>query len=224
MAEITNYTTLIDAIKAIAEDDGIEFELFLPTAIGLAEERLFKELDLPDLEDTVTGSLTASTNTLAKPAGYLFPHYLNLTVSGRLVNLRRKTEDFIKDYWPMSSTLDVPKYYADKNTTQFILAPTPNSAYSYELKYSKKPTKLSASELTNFYTTYCSDALLYASMAEVAKFMKAWSQVDRWEGDFARARDAWNLQMFRKRRDDGEVPQNPDGGPNSLKHTIKSNS
>ena len=67
MASITNYSTLVDAVKDLAEDDGTEFSNFIPTAIQLAHFTLIRILDLPDAEKIVTGSLTYQSNILAKP-------------------------------------------------------------------------------------------------------------------------------------------------------------
>ena len=70
MAKITNYTTLVAAVQEVSENDGSEFLAYIPTAIGLAEELLFKELDLEDLETKATGSLSSNVSTLNKPSGY----------------------------------------------------------------------------------------------------------------------------------------------------------
>lgn len=223
MPVITDYNSLISNVQALAEDDGTEFALYVPTAIDLAEERIFKEMDLPDLEIKATGALSTITPLLAKPTGYVFPHYFNIVVSGLKKELKKRTEEFINDYWPNSTSTDVPKYYADSSQTNFVIAPTPSSTFSYEIKYSAKPAKLSVSNGTNYYTANCQDILYAAVMVEMAKFMKAWTQTNTWEQTYGGLRDDWNLEMMRKRRDDAEMPNNPQGGTNTLKQTSGSN-
>jgi hypothetical protein len=66
--------------------------------------------------------------------------------------------------------------------------------------------------------------LFNAVLAEMARFMKAWSQVANWETKYGALRDDWNVQMARKRRDDTETPNSPNAGPNTLKHTIQTTS
>jgi hypothetical protein len=224
MSSITSYTTLVEALQAAAEDDGAEFEAFLPTAIDLAEELLFKELELPDLEDKVTGTLTQDSNTLLKPTGYKFGNYLKIVVDGENVLLQKRRDDYIQDYWPDPTVTGVPKYYADSSSTEFILAPTPDSGYVYELKATIPPVKLSTSNQTNYFITECQDILFAACMLEMAKFMKAWSQIQVWQGAYSTARDSWNMNSGRTRRDDGSIPNTPDSGPNTLKHTAQSTS
>ena len=224
MATITSYNTLLSNVQAVVEDDGLEFADYIPTAIDLAEERLFKELDLPELEKKVTGILSINSPFISKPSDMEFKHFLSITVNNVKKFLKKRPEDYITDYWPNSTLTGEPKYYADISRTQILVAPTPDSGYAYEAKYTGKPTKLSVTNQTNYYTDYCTDILYAAVMAEMAKFMKAWSQIGAWENTYVVARDTWNIEMSRKRRDDLEVPRNPSGGPNSLKHTIDSTS
>lgn len=223
MAVITNYTTLVQAIMDLAEDDGAEFQLFIPTAIDLAEEILIKELDLPDLEIKATGTLTQFSPILPKPVGYRFANYMQIVVDSKKKILQKRREDYINDYWPDVSISEVPKYYSDTGAANFAFAPTPDQAYAYELKYTKAPDKLSTTNQTNYFINSCKDILLAACMIEMTTFMKAWSQIPVFEKQYAALRDDWNIQMARKRRDDGSVPNNPDG-PNTLKHTVKTNS
>ena len=221
---ITDYATLLQAVVDTVEDDGAEFAAYLPTALDMVEEFLFRDLELPDLETKLPGNLTAGSSTLAKPAGYKFANYLKIVVNGANVFLKKRRDDFIQDFWPDPTQTDVPKYYSDASATAFTLAPTPVQSWAYELKYSAKPPKLNATtNTTNYYTANCQDILFYAMMVEMAKFMKAWSQVPIWGQMYTTARDAWNVEAMRKRRDDGQTPNNMGNGPNDIKHTTKTN-
>ncbi len=220
---IVSYDTLLAAVQNTAEDDGLEFANYLPVAVDISEEFLFRDLELPDLETKLPGVLTASSPTLPKPAGYKFANYLKIIVNGKNIFLKKRRDDYIQDFWPDPTQTDVPKYYSDSSATTLTLAPTPIQAWNYELKFSAKPDKLSLTNQTNYYTTNCEDLLYYAVMVEMAKFMKAWPQVQIWSQIYGAARDAWNVEAMRKRRDDGQVPDNMDG-PDTLKHTLKTNS
>lgn len=219
MAVITDYNSLIAAVQAVAEDDGVEFAAYVPTAIDLAEEKLFKELDLPELETPFSGTLTTNSNTVTKPTGYKLGNYFRITVAGKNSLLRKRREDYIVDYWPDPTLTDVPKYYADLNATTFVLAPTPNNNYTYTIKYSLQPLKLTVSNTTNYFVQKCQPILYMAVLVEMARFMKAWSQIAVWQQELNKLTTDWNMNMARYRREDGEVPHNPDGGPNSLVHT-----
>lgn len=223
MSIITNYATLISAIQEVSENDGTEFLAYIPTAIALAEDLMFKELDLEDLEIKVTGNLTTGVSTLTKPTGYEFANYITITVSNNKKFLKKRLEDFIIDYWPNTSLTDVPSYYGDLSETQFRIAPTPNSTYPYEIKYVAKPTRLSASNPTNYYVTSCSDILFYATMIQMSIFMKDMEAQNNWTNFYVSARDSWNVSDKRTRRDNGSKPFNTDNGPNIVTQTMNSN-
>lgn len=218
---INTYNDLVLQIQQVTEDDGIELAAYIPTAVNLAEQRLFKELDLPDLEAPVTGTLTANNSSLTKPANYRINNYFQITVGGRKTLLKKRTDDFIQDYWPDETVTGIPKYYSDSSSTTFMLAPTPDLGYTYKLKCTVEPTQLAPLNQTNYFVTNCSDILYQAAMKEMAKFQKAWQQVPAWEQEYTNLRDMWNIEMMRKRRDNGETPMNPLGGTNSLKATVK---
>ena|ERR1035437_1394734 len=218
-AIITNYASLMQAIIDNFEDDGSEFALYLESAIDLAEERLFKELDLPDMEIKVGGTLIPSQVTLVKPTGYRYANYLKIIVAGENLFLKKRRDDFLQDYWPNPTLTDVPKYYSDASATVFDLAPTPAAAYVYEVKYTQQPMKLSLTNTTNYFVDRCKDSLFLACMSEMARFTKSWSQVQIWDGQYSMIKSAWNLNMARVRRDDGQLPHNASAGPNDLQHT-----
>lgn len=223
MAKIIDYATLVSAIQEVSENDGAEFLAYIPTAIALAEELMFKELDLEDLEIKVSGSLIQGSSFLAKPAGYEYANFLTVTVNSNKQFLKKRQEDFIIDYWPNSSILDTPKYYGDASETQFIIAPAPDITYPYEIKYVAKPEGVSASSTTNYYVTSCSDTLFYASMIQMSIFIKAPEQIKVWSSAYTTSRDSWNMSDKRTRRDNGSIPFNTDNGTNIVTQTAQSN-
>jgi hypothetical protein len=222
MPAITSYDTLIQAIKDKAEDDGVEFASYVPVAILNAEDRLFRDLDLPELQEDVNGTLTNGVYLLSKPSGYRFAEHLVVFRGTERRVLKKKKESFIQDYWSQPDNLKgTPKYYCDKNLSQFLIAPTPADDYTYVLKFSKEPQKLSTTNSTNYYIEKCQDILFAACMWEMSQFMKAWDQLPVYQQDYTALKDAWNIEAMRYRRDGETVPMSPSGG-NTIKHTVQS--
>lgn len=197
-----NYDSIVSAIKALAEDDSTEFENYIPTAIFLAEERLVKEVDLEGLSFIASVTASACTQLLAKPSGYRLGHNLYFQTSSSTKVLEKQTESFILDYWPNQNNTGVPKYYADRNSFQWWLAPTPASAYVFSTTYTKKPEKLTTNISTNFFTENAPDALYYATMSNMAEFMKDYGTRQVWESKYEMARDGLLNQARRERRDE----------------------
>jgi len=80
---------------------------------------------------------------------------------------------FLQDFTPNPATTGVPEYYGDWNDETFLLAPTPNDAFTMELHYFFRPDSITATEDG---TTWLGDnaelALLYGSLVEAYTFMK----------------------------------------------------
>ena len=172
MAKITNYTTLVENIKAAAEDDGQEFSDYIPTAIGLAEERLIKEIDLEyiDIEEE---AIIAGQRLVNNPTGYRLAFDIVLKNSSDVeVDLIRTTDGFIRDYWPNPLIQGVPKYYSNYNQSQILIAPTADDNYTIVYKFRKSPEPLSTTNPTNFFMEKLPDALFYACMIEMMTFSR----------------------------------------------------
>lgn len=215
MPSPTNYNELITAITTLCEDSSTEFAAYLPTAIGLAEDRLFRELDF-DFSSTVNLSTTISTNTLVKPSGHRITHNLYVTNGSVKQRLIKKTEDYIYDYWPNSSLTDVPKYYADKDDLTWVLAPTPNATYTITAEIIMKPTALSGTNLTNTILKYFPDVLLNASMSAMAEWMKDPELQSIYEQKLQSVLLSANNEGRRYRQDDNTKTNNPEVGRNTL--------
>lgn len=215
MSSPQTYDDLVTAIQNMAEDDSSEFLAFIPTAIGLAEDRLFRSLDF-DFSSTDSLATVNAQATLNKPSGHRWTHAMYITVSSEKRRLKKKTEDFIYSYWPNVSTTGVPKYYASQNDTVWLLAPTPNGVYTITCEYEKKPEALSDSEQTNVFTEYFPDALFYATMSVMCEFMKDPARKQEWENKYAEAINTANNEGRRERQDDDSNMHNPMGGRNVL--------
>jgi hypothetical protein len=215
MASPSTYSELVSAVIDMAEDDTTEFGSFLPTAIGLAEDRLFRNLDF-DFSNTTTVTTTNGNNEVTKPAGHRVTHNLYVTVAGEKIRLKKKTEDFIYSYWPNSSTTGTPKYYGDKDNSTWILAPTPDSTLTITCEIIKKPTALSGSNATNLFTDYFPDALFYATMSVMCEYMKDPERKAEWEQKYSDSVNTANNEGRRYRQDDDTNNNNLQGGRNTL--------
>jgi hypothetical protein len=98
------YSGLVSAIRALAEDDSTEFFNYIDVAIHLAQERLVKEIDVEGLHQTASASATTGVNTITKPSGYRLGFDLSYNTSSGRKFVTKKTDDFVKDYWPVAAS------------------------------------------------------------------------------------------------------------------------
>ena len=174
------YAELKQAVQDYTENDETTFVNNLPVFIRQAEERILKNVQLSLFKKNVSGGMSASNKYLACPSDYLSPFALSFVDSdGDHVFLDFKDVDFVQSFNPDATTTGNPRYYAVFDVDNFILGPTPNSAYSVELHYFYRPASLTAG--ADSATTWLSEnaemALLYGTLMEAYIFMKGEADV-----------------------------------------------
>ena len=140
-------TTLRTALKEYTENTETSFVNNLDLFIRLAEERILKNVQLNVFEKNVSGTMTASNQYLACPSDFLAPNALTITNSSEYTYLQFKEKEFIQTFTPNASTTGVPRFYAQFDVDNFIIAPTPDSGYTVDLSYFYRPTSLSQSTI-----------------------------------------------------------------------------
>ena len=100
-----------------------------------------------------------------------------------------KHVSFIRDFTPNSTTTGTPKYYALFDDDTFMLAPTPDQNYSFELHYKYRPASLTTTSGsdTTWLSSNAPDALLYGTLVEAATFLKNPQEVTQYEQRFIQA-------------------------------------
>ena len=213
---MANYTYLVSDIIAAAEDDSTEFYNYIPNMVNRAEERLTKDLDDYGLVTYTSVAVSASNNKVTLPSGTRIVKNVNITSDGSKINLLQRTDEFINDYWPVSASTSEPKYYARRNNTTILIAPTPASTVNGEIVHINKPTALTSANQTNYFSDYAYDLLFNASMIEAMLFMKNYSQVGTYQNVYNQILDLQRNQARRTRRDDMQSPFSPAGGDNTI--------
>jgi hypothetical protein len=220
MALISDYNTLVQALIDTTEDDGSEFAAYIPTAVALAEDRLIRDIDWPELDSDTTGFITTTSSGPLLPTDWEYIKFVQIKVGQQRKLLRRKSDDFLIDYWPDETQQDEPKYYSlNADTGRLKVAPNPDQTYEYLIRSVNKPPRLSTTNQTNIFMDKAPEVLFNACMCECARFLKMWQQVQIWEQIYQERAMGWMKQTQRQRRDDGDTPQNPEGGQNTALHT-----
>ena len=168
------YGELKQGIQDYTENDETTFVNNLPLFIRLAEERILKSVQLNLFQKNQFGTMTTGNQYLAAPSDFLAPFSLSIDVGGDAEFLLFKDLDFVQTYTPDPTTTGQPKYYAQFDVDNFILAPTPNANYTVDIHYLYRPTSITAGadSGTSWLSTNAEIALLYASLIEAYTFMK----------------------------------------------------
>ena len=92
------------------------------------------------------------------------------------VYLKQVDQSFIAEYAADPDNVNdrgIPKYYAHWDEDNWVVAPTPDAAYSLTMAYIKSPESITTSEgSTTDLSIYTPDLLLYGCLAETFKYLK----------------------------------------------------
>ena len=167
------FATLKTAIQDYTDNSETTFDNNLTRFIVNTEERILKECQLDVFRRNSQGSTTASTKFLSKPTDFLAPFSLSVVNDSSNEFLLYKHVTFLQDFTPNPATTGVPLYYGDWNDETFLLAPTPNDAFTMELHYFFRPASITVtSDGTSWLGDNAQLTMLYGSLVEAYTFMK----------------------------------------------------
>jgi len=199
------YAQLKTAIQDYTDNDETVFVNNLNNFIKAAEEKIFKSVDLDLFRKNVSSIVSINDKFLSLPTDYLSSFSLQITTAGNEEFLLHKDVNFLQEAYNGSAATGKPKYYAQFDISNFIVAPTPDAEYAVELHYYYRPTSLTAGADSG--TTWISEnapfALLYGSLTEAYTFMKG-------EPDVIQNYDKLYMQYMERLKDFGEARENTD--------------
>ena len=172
------YDGLKQAIQDYTENSETTFVNNLPIFIRAAEERILKNVQLNLFMRNRVGSMSIGNQYLGAPSDFLAPFSLSIYNSAAGSDAKEYLEfkdlSFIEAFHPDYTVRGKPRYYAQFDVGNFILAPTPDVAYDAEVQYLYRPASLTSGAGTD--TSWLSEnaelALLYGSLVEAYIFMK----------------------------------------------------
>ena len=168
------YDSLKQAIQDYTENSETTFVSNLPIFIRAAEERILKNVQLNLFMRNQIGAMTLGNQYLGAPSDFLSPFSLTLTDNGKKEFLEFKDLSFIEVFSPDATATGKPRYYAQFDVGNFILAPTPDKNYDVEVQYMFRPASLTsgAGTATSWLSENAELSLLYGSLVEAYIFMK----------------------------------------------------
>lgn len=169
------YAQLKQAVQDYTDNTETTFVNNIPLFIRAAEERILKNVQLQFFRKNATASVTSGNKYLACPTDFLAPYSLSYVDSnGDKQFLQLKDVNYIQEFNPDAADTAAPRYYAQFDIDNFILAPTPDDNYAVELHYFYRPASLTAGADSG--TTWLSEnadlVMLYGSLVEAYIFMK----------------------------------------------------
>jgi hypothetical protein len=206
MATTMTFTTLQQDVRRYLErgttyaSDPVVFEQ-IPRLINLAERRIARELKIQGFINVVSGTLQAGVAVYDKPDRWRDTVSINIG-TGVNSNTRKvlfsRVYEYLLSYWPDRTATAEPLFYSDYDYSHWLIAPTPDAAYPFEVLYYELPPLLDDAVQTNWLTEYAPQLLLYGALLEATPFLKNDERIPVWQNMYDRAASMLNGEDLAK--------------------------
>ena len=183
-AAVMTYDSLVENISSYLERTDTATLEKIPLFIMLAEQIIASEIKFLGNLTVNTAFMVAGNAIIPKPARWHKTVSMNILVDGKKQPVLLRKYEYLREYWPDATQTDVPVYYADYDYTHWLVSPTPNAAYSFEVLYYQRIQPLDSANQTNWFTEYAPQALLYGSLLQAMPFLKNDDRVAMWQTQY----------------------------------------
>ena len=178
------YDSLVADISSYLERTDTATLEKIPTFIMLAEQIIASEIKFLGNLTPMTSTMTANQPIIDKPARWRKTVSMNIIVAGKRQPVLLRKYEYLREYWPEAAQEEVPKFYCDYDYTHWMVAPTPDAAYNFEVLYYERIQPLDSSNQTNWFTIYAPQALLYGSLLQAMPFLKNDERTPVWQAQY----------------------------------------
>ena len=203
-AVVMTYDSLVNNIQVYIERNDPTTVAYIPTFIMLAEQTIAAEIKFLGNLTVANSTMVAGNAVIEKPARWHKTVSMNITdTSGERQPILLRTYEYLREYWPNSSSTGLPAYYADYDYTHWLVAPTPANNSTYEVLYYERVQPLDSTNQTNWFTVYAPQALLYGSLLQAMPYLKNDERIPMWQAQYTAIMNslkAENLQRIGDRQ------------------------
>jgi hypothetical protein len=211
LTEVRNYTEVSSNVLT---------DTIIQNFIRNVELDVAGKVDYDDLRKYSTSSFTSGNRAVSLPADCMIMRSVQVINGSTRTFLEKRDTSFISEY-NGSGTTGLPKYWANWDDFNIIVAPTPDSAYTIQINFIIDAPQFTASNNT-FLSTYQESMLLHGVLAEAFRYLKGPMDMYKlYQSKYDEEVQNFALQQMGRRRraeyDDG-VPriQIPSPSPNTL--------
>ena len=173
--------TTYDELKSSLADwlNRSDLTSVIPDFIRLAEAQMERQLRTRQMIVRATASFAAGAEYGTVPDDFLEAKAVKLDTNP-VTSLTFQTIDALDQLSNTTYLSSGKPLYFTVVGNQFRLLPIPDGAYTAELVYYSKLTKLSASVATNWLLTQAPDVYLYGSLLQAAPYLQDDARISVW--------------------------------------------
>lgn len=199
------YASLKEDLRRYLErGNAADSEVFaqVPNIIELAQRDIATKLKLLGFLTNAISTMTTGSPVLDKPDRWRETASFNFGVGAspleRRTLLLPRSYEYCNAYWPNRELLDEPRFYADYDYGHWLVVPTPNANYPFEVNYWQLPPLLSDANQTNWTTDYAPNALLNGALWQTELFLKNEERAGVWKPVYDEAMQALDGQDLQR--------------------------
>jgi hypothetical protein len=166
------YDNLITTVLQYLERSDAATTEQIPTFITLCEFEIAQQIKTLGQQQVIQSTMTIANPVIAKPARWRKTTSINITVSGVIQPVFLRKYEYLRTYASSSTTQSTPLYYADYDYEHWLVAPTPDLAYAFEVLYYERLQPLASDNQTNWLTQNAPNAMLYGTLLQAMPFLK----------------------------------------------------
>jgi hypothetical protein len=193
-AAVMTYDSLVNDISTYLERTDTATLEKIPQFIMLAEQIIAADIKFLGNLNVVQSNMVANEDVLDKPARWRKTVSMNITVDGKRQPVLLRDYEYLREYWPDPTQTDTPLYYSDYDYTHWLVAPTPDTNYTFEVLYYQRVPPLSSANQANWFTEYAPQAMLYGSLLQAMPFLKNDERVQLWQAMYQQAIEMLKLE------------------------------
>lgn len=205
------FSSLEQDIKDYVErgsDSDTAFLRQLPRIINNAERSLADKMKIQGYRFPMTGACEAENQYVAKPSGWRNTVTFSIgtdTDNATFKVLRPRSYEYLRIVSPDPTSFDQPSWYTDYDFNNWVLFPTPDQAYPFEVIVYKLPDLLSDANQTNYLTQLTPNLLLFECLTNTEPFLRNDPRMSLWKEMRDDEMKGINLQEIRKMVDRGQT-------------------
>ena len=165
------YASFLTQVRDYTEvDSNVLTDAIIQNFIRSVELDVAGKVDYDDLRKYSTSSFTSGNRAVSLPADCMIIRSVQVINGSDRTFLEKRDTSFISEYNGSGAT-GLPRYWANWDDFNIIVAPTPDSAYTVQINYIIDPPQFTSTNNT-FLSTYQESMLLHGVLAEAFRFLK----------------------------------------------------
>jgi len=165
------YASFLTQVRDYTEvDSNVLTDAIIQNFIRSVELDIAGKVDYDDLRKYSTSTFTSGNRYVSLPADCMIMRSVQVINGSDRTFLEKRDTSFISEYNGSGAT-GLPRYWANWDDFNIIVAPTPDSAYTVQINYIIDPPQFTSTNNT-FLSIYQESMLLHGVLAEAFRFLK----------------------------------------------------